>query len=326
MDIIVPRSFYCLVLSVALCGISLAQVSEQAMVEQQTEEDTEDLEAILDQAKSFVKAFNKGDAKAIAALWAPEGEYIDDAGQRHVGHDAIENCYAELFSSNSNVKIQVMVDSMRMLGDNVAIEDGRASIDPAPAGAAGFSKYTAVHIKVDGKWRMASVRDTWVEAPANQKNVADLDWLIGTWFAEEHGVKMKSVFRWIANNNFVERRYTVTHLDGTQTSGVQMIGWNPQGGHVQSWNFSPDGGYAVGKWTPHQGGWTAEMRGITGDGIPTTSVNLLTRLDDNAYVWQSVQRTAANVALPDTDEVILKRKAARQKNSTSQNASTNGAK
>jgi hypothetical protein len=33
----------------------------------------------------------------------------------------------------------------------------------------------------------------------------------------------------------------------------------------------------------------------------------LTRLDDNAYVWQSTSRTIAGQSLPDTDEVVLKR-------------------
>ena len=113
---------------------------------------------------------------------------------------------------------------------------------------------------------------------------------------------------WVANKSFVERKFTITHADGTKTSGVQLIGWNPLGGHVQSWSFSPDGGHAIGVWSPQQNGWTAEMHGVTGDGTPTTSVNLLMRLDDNAYVWQSVQRKAGDVALPDTDEVVLKRK------------------
>ena len=54
----------------------------------------------------------------------------------------------------------------------------------------------------------------------------------------------------------------------------------------------------------------AETRGVTGNGTTTTSVSLLTRLDENAYVWQSVQRTAGSLALPDTEEVILKRQSA----------------
>ena len=105
----------------------------------------------------------------------------------------------------------------------------------------------------------------------------------------------------------MQRDYTITLADGTKTTGVQLIGWNPQDGHVQSWNFSGDGGNAVGIWTPHQGGWTAEMRGVTGDGAPTTAVNQLTRLDENAYVWQSVQRTIGGIALADTDEIVIKR-------------------
>ena len=125
--------------------------------------------------------------------------------------------------------------------------------------------------------------------------------------AETHGAKIESVCRWVANKSFVERRYTTTLVDGTKMSGVQLIGWNPNGGHVQSWDFSPDGGHAVGTWVPNDGGWSAQMRGVTGDGTLTTAINQLRRLDDNAYVWQSIQRTAGGMVIPDTDEVVLKR-------------------
>jgi hypothetical protein len=154
---------------------------------------------------------------------------------------------------------------------------------------------------------MASVRDTHVETVSAFRNVADLEWLIGAWKAEEHGVKTESTCRWIANKSFVERRYTITHVDGAQSTGVQLIGWNPLDGHVQSWNFSPDGGHAVGVWSPTPDGWAAEMRGVTGNGVLTKSINTLTRLDDNAYVWQSVERTAGESSLPDTGEIVLRR-------------------
>lgn len=266
-----------------------------------------DLTAIRDGSRAFVTAFNKRDAQAIASLWTENGEYIDDTGRSFHGRDAIEKGYASFFADGPEGKLRIMIDSVRSLSDHAAIEDGRAIVDPPPAGVPGFSKYTAIHVKVDGKWLMASVRDTHVESPSSFKNVADLEWLIGTWIAEVHGSVTESVCRWIANKSFVERAYTITAPDGTKTAGVQMIGWNPMDGHVQSWNFSPDGGHAVGVWTPIQGGWTAQMRGVTGDGTLTTSVNSLTRLDDNAYAWQSVQRTADGVDLPDTEEVVLKR-------------------
>src|SRR4029453_4167853 len=163
-------------------------------------------------------------------------------------------------------KIRLAIDSLKLLGDSAAIEDGRAMLDPAPAGAPATSKYTAIHVKVNGQWLMATVRDSRVETPSAFRNVADLEWLIGTWTAEENGAKTESVCRWVAGKSFVERSYTVTHAAGTSTSGVQLIGWNPQGGQVQSWNFTSDGGHAVGVWTPREGGWSAEIRGITGDG------------------------------------------------------------
>jgi hypothetical protein len=46
---------------------------------------------------------------------------------------------------------------------------------------------------------------------------------------------------------------------------------------------------------------------MTGAGIPTSAVNHLSRLDDNAYAWQSVERYLGELALPDTGEVVIKR-------------------
>ena len=35
-------------------------------------------------------AFNKGDAKAVAALWTEDAQYTDETGLSYVGRDAIE--------------------------------------------------------------------------------------------------------------------------------------------------------------------------------------------------------------------------------------------
>jgi uncharacterized protein (TIGR02246 family) len=268
-------------------------------------------EAIRRSSREFVEAFNKGNAKAIAALWTEDGDYIDESGRRLAGRDAIEKEYARFFKENPETKIRIVIDSLRLLSDDAAIEDGRAMLDPAPAGAPASSKYTAVHVRSDSQWLMSTVRDSRIEAPSSYEKVADLEWLIGTWTAEEHGAKTESVCRWVAGKSFVERSYTVTQPDGTASSGVQLIGFNPQGGHIQSWNFTSDGGHAVGVWSPRDTGWSAEMRGTLGDGTPTTAVNTLTKLDDNAYAWQSVNRTAGDRSLPDTDEIVLRRTSSR---------------
>ncbi|TWU39253.1 YybH family protein [Novipirellula artificiosorum] len=266
------------------------------------------LDAIRGESQAFVDAVNRGDAKAVAEMWTSDAHYIDDSGQSHEGRAAIEQAYAAFFEQYPGIKLQVAIDSLRLVGEHVAIEDGRAKLDPAPDGSAGYCKYTAVHVKEGDTWQMASVRESWVEAQATPQNIADFDWLIGTWVCEEHGVRAESVFRWVADESFIQRTYTTTAIDGTTSSGTQMIGWNPLEGHLQSWDFSPGGGHAIGVWSPVQSGWVAEMIGMTGDGVPTRSVNLLARLDANGCVWQSTQRVAGDVALPDTDEVVMKRK------------------
>ena len=266
-----------------------------------------DLAGIRAGSEAFVKLFNKQDAKGIAALWTTEGEYVDAAGQTFVGRDAIAKEYATFFADHPKVAIRITIDSLRLVSDDVAIEEGHAELDPAPAGTPGYTTYVVVHNKVKNKWLMASVRDTFVAKPSSYESVADFEWLVGTWAAEEHGTQLESVCRWVADKSFVERKYTTTAPDGTKTSGVQIIGWNPLAKHVQSWNFSPGGGIAVGTWTAIDGGYQADMRGMTSEGVPTRAVNLLIRLDDNAYSWKSIQRTVGDIALPDSDEIVIKR-------------------
>lgn len=269
-----------------------------------------DIEAIRRASDQFVAAFDKGDAQAVAAHWKPDGDYSDESGRTFNGRAEIEQEYARFFAEHPGAKLRLTIDAVRLLSDSTAIEDGRAVLDPPPSGAPSISKYTVVHVKLDGNWLMATVRDTRVETASHYRHLQDLEWLVGSWTAEEHGATTAATCRWVANKSFVERSYTVTHADASITSGIQMIGWNPQTGRIQSWNFSSDGGHAIGNWTARENGWAIETTGVSGSAGETRAVNLLTRLDDNAYAWQSVGRSAAGKPLPDTDEVVLKRRTA----------------
>jgi uncharacterized protein (TIGR02246 family) len=267
----------------------------------------ENAAAIRQNASAFVEAFNRGDAKGVAALWTDNGEYVDESGNAYVGREAIEKCYADFFKANPGASLLLEVDSVRLLSADAAIEDGRAMLKLPPDDASTVSVYSVVHVKVDGKWLMASVRDARTDSGTAYEHISDLEWLIGTWTAEEQGVKTESVCKWIGDKSFVERRYTTKATDGAETTGVQIIGWNAQAGRVQSWNFSADGSFAHGVWSPTAGGWRASVSGVTVNGATTSAVNHLHRLDDNAYVWQSVDRSLGDAALPDSDEVIMRR-------------------
>lgn len=285
---------------------SVAQAAAGDTAEADQAKENPNLIAFQASAQAFVDAFNKADAAAVANLWTEEGEYVDAAGDVFTGRAAIEQAYAAFFSANQGATLRIHIESFKLLGDTVAREEGSTVVEAPPALAA-VGMYTAIHVKVEGKWLLASVRDTLTSEAVAAQNLTDLDWLVGTWVAEEHGNRAESVCRWVGKQGFVQRSFTNTLFDGTQSSGVQMIGWNPQAGVMQSWTFNADGGHAIGVWMPTDQGWAAETQGMTGDGIPTTSTNVLRRLDDNAYVWQSFNRTLGGVAVADSDEVVIKR-------------------
>ena len=92
-----------------------------------------------------------------------------------------------------------------------------------------LSRYTVVHVKQDGKWLMASVREASIELPSNFARVEGLGWLVGTWKAERDGTAMHTTIRWIANKSFLEREYTIRKDGIAVSSGKQIIGWDPEG-------------------------------------------------------------------------------------------------
>ena len=133
--------------------------------------------AVRQTSRDFVAAFNSGDAKAVAAHWTDDGDYTDETGRTISGRPAIE-CNIPGFSPITGAcRWRIVIDSLKLLSDTAAIEDG-LMLDPAPAGAA-TSKYTAVHVKVDGKWLMSTVRDSRIETSSTYRHLQDLEWLVG---------------------------------------------------------------------------------------------------------------------------------------------------
>ncbi len=269
-------------------------------------------DAVKASAQAFADAFNKHDAKAVAAQWTEDGEYIDETGQRFEGRAAIEQEYAEFFTANPAAKLTVVVDAVRPAGASAAIEDGHATLESDGKNSVSSAQYTAVHAKVGDQWLMSSVRDQRVSSSPASSQLQDLAWLVGAWKAEQNGGQMQVDCQWIADGRFLERKYTVKRSDQLVTSGLQVIGWNAQAQCVESWTFTSDGGHAVGRWSPHRGGWVIENSGMLADGTPTGAVNYLVRLDDNALSWKSVERSVGGALLPESAEVVLKRVTAQQ--------------
>ena len=66
--------------------------------------------------EAFLRAFNRGDAKAVAALWTPNGSLADERGEIFKGRKAIEDQYAAFFKEYPGAKIEVAVKSIEFPG------------------------------------------------------------------------------------------------------------------------------------------------------------------------------------------------------------------
>jgi uncharacterized protein (TIGR02246 family) len=265
-----------------------------------------DEKAIRATADAFVAAFDAGDAKAIGALFTPDAQYTDEDGQEFRGRAEIEQEYAGVFKSNRGATMTVIIESIRMLGTNVAIEKGVAKVKPAK-GEATASRYTVVHVKRDGNWLMAVGHDAPYVDVANGEYLKDLEWLIGDWAPRSKNQPLHIKFDWLAQKNFIRNTFRITKDDEQSLTGGQIIGWNPKLGKIVSWHFDAQGGFGNDVWTKDGEKWVIEASGTFRDGSESSSVNILTPIDANTFTWQSIDRKLEGVSIPDTDPVTIVR-------------------
>ncbi|MGO9111731.1 MAG: YybH family protein [Thermoguttaceae bacterium] len=258
-----------------------------------------DQRAIRATADAFVKAFDAADAKAVGALWAPEAEYTDESGLTTRGRAAIEQLYAEVFRRAPGAVMTVNIESIRLLGPQLAIEKGVARVK-SPGGLGDTAaRYTVVHAKRDEKWLMVMGRDAPYVPASKEDYLKELAWMIGDWAPEAQDAPLRVHFEWMAQRNFIKNTYTVTKDGRSTLTGGQIIGWNPKLGRIVSWHFDAQGGFGEDAWTKDGAKWVIEATGLLRDRSESTAVNIITAIDANSFTWQSVKRTLDGVDLPD---------------------------
>jgi len=283
-----------------------APAREPAVVGPDRPDDTRAIGALVE---AFTKAFNAGDAAAIAATFTHGALVIDEEGERTLGRAAIRDQYASSLKDSPGSTIAIQVDSLQFLGQETALEEGRATITPVKgAGAPEISRFTAVYVKEGGHWLQAAVRDE----PAGNLSVHDrlkeLEWLVGEWVNESQEAVVFTTCKWADNGNFLVREFTVKTQGQPVMTGSQRIGWDPVKRQFKSWVFDSEGGFVEAYWTRDGNQWLVKAEGVQQNGEPASATNIITRLDKDRVSWQSVNRTLGGAAVPGIAEFILVRK------------------
>ena len=117
--------------------------------------DTSEEQAVRQTAAAFVKAYNAGDAKAIAAQFTPNAEFQDEQGNLFRGREEIEAEYVAFFKEYPKAHIEIAVDDLRFISPGVAVEKGSVAVVTAPGDAVTYSRYIAVQVKRELARRIA---------------------------------------------------------------------------------------------------------------------------------------------------------------------------
>jgi uncharacterized protein (TIGR02246 family) len=294
---------------ISLLLVILGVTGTSTLHAQQPSEQSVDEAAIRQAAASYAEAFNKHDSQAVADHWSPDAVYLNrSTGEEVVGREAIVDQFASLFEEQPEVKLEVAVASIQFVSPNVAIEQGTAKILTLNAEPEEI-EYSAVDVKRDGKWLLDRVTDTSKMAtPTHYDQLKDLEWMVGSWTDEATDAEVEVDCNWTKNKNFLTRAFKISVDGQTEMSGMQVIGWDPAAKAIRSWTFDSNGTFAEATWESGGDRWFIRNRGVLPDGQPATMINVMKKVGDDSFTWQTIERTAGEELLPNIDEIALVRR------------------
>lgn len=272
--------------------------------------DDADEQAIRATAEGFTKAYNSHNARAVAELFAHKAEIIDEGGVLTRGREAIEKAFADVFKDHPKVSVQCEINSIRILTPNIAVEEGLVRSRNEADEPEDVSSYVAVHVKIEGKWLVASVRDFEAPAPAPSAHdrLEELAWLVGDWVDESPQAVVHTSCKWDESGNFLIQDFDVRVGGRSAMSGTTRIGWDAVSKQIRSWVFDSQGGHTEGSWLRDGDEWIIKAHGSTSAGESASAVNVYRRVDDDTIAWRSFERTVDGVRVDDIPTVTIKRR------------------
>lgn len=263
-----------------------------------------DRTAIREMFVAFARSFEARDAKALVEHFTAECEFQNVQGVKLHGRDALAPAFAKFFADTPEVKAEVQSESLRFVSQDSAIDEGSVTIRRGPAAAAEAVHYKAVLVREGGKWRLAVLDETAID---DSLPIASLGWLIGSWKSSAgDGAEIQTTYSWSPSKKFIQSQFTIKEKNLALT-GMQVIGVDPATGLIHSWTFEANGGVGEADWIRDGDHWVLDAAGSLPDGGSLVETNILRRVNDDTFTWQSVGRTLGGAALEDLAPVKVTR-------------------
>ena len=263
-----------------------------------------------DDARKYEEAYNKGDAKTLAGFYSEDVDYIDQDGAEVKGRDAMQKLLADNFQQNPGVKLAITTEEVKQLTPDVKVSRGFATVTPA-SGAATTTRYTLVKVKKGDHWEISQMNEREAPPLSAYAQLEALEWLVGTWQDKIGNQTVQSKFNWAGDKNFLVRTINVQGNE-TSTDGWEIIGWDPVRQQIRSWIFDSNGGFGESSWVNNGEDWLIRASNVLPDGGRSTAENVLTKVDDNKFTWESQNRTLNGEPQPSLDKIEVQRVAGSQ--------------
>jgi len=264
--------------------------------------DSPALKASQAQADTYVAAFNKGDEKALAAMYAEDAQYTSDDGENLSGRAAVQEGLKRFFAKNKGAKLSVKIDSARFLTPDVLIEKGISTIGDES------TRYVCEYVKKDGAWQISELTEiTLPPLDAASDALEDIGWMVGSWKDNSPNVDVATSVDWTKNHHFLRRSLSISRGEGDTTEATEVIGFDPTAGNLRSWVFDSEGGFGEGTWKREGNKWIISFTATAPDGTVSSAQHVISYVDDKKFTWESINRVSDGETLPNLEKVEVVR-------------------
>ena len=268
--------------------------------------DEADVHKVLEE---FVKAFNENDAKKLAATLSATAEFVDDESNRVEGSTAIGEMLGKFFEANKGAKLQITPSGTRTVAPGVVIEDGESVVTVVEKKTQSARRFTVVFAKVDGVWKIASIREYPEDAEVitSEERLKELAWLVGEWVDEGGDTLVTSTFRFSPDKKHMIREYSVKHVGSDVLRGMQWIGVDPISGTIKGWSHDNAGGHSVSTWTKHGKEWLIRSTGVTSDGDESGATYILKPLSKDRIELKVMNKVIGSTVEADATSILVRK-------------------
>lgn len=282
--------------------------TKSSVTVQSTTTETSDDAAVRAQIDLMLKYLADGNADALAALWTPDGNYINDAGVDFKGRDVLKKKFAEVFETEGKQLVRFDSIGLRALSPGVVIAEGLVRRKTDASDAQPETRFSLIFVKRDGTWWISQATEQPYVMQDTVNPLKFLSWMVGDWKAEKDGGFVKMKADWVANGNFLNLQYQIKQsASAPEVDSRQVIGWDPRTGQPISWHFDSNGGFGYGDWIKKDNQWLVRATGVERDGSVSTATNVMSAISPNSFNWQSVSRSVNGIAFSDTAPLKIER-------------------